>query len=1268
MLDAAHAYTLPSEGMSSKELSHARSTFLIPLSASNSSSLDVQAARLVASDLNEVNVVDLAYTLGTRRSNLAERGFALVGQKTLQKDLQPDHFQKALVGNYSRLPIAFIFTGQGAQWAQMGKELIEQIPSFRRSIQELDTVLQALPEAPSWTIQNALLEPKESSRINHVTRSQPVCTAVQVAFVQLLAQWDIKPEGVIGHSSGEICAAYAAGRLTAAQAIITAYYRGYVVGKSETTTSGAMMAAALSKEDADSDIETLELTGTIKVACVNSPQSVTISGDASGIDAMIAKLTQRGTFARKLNTNGRAYHSHHMTSVGNEYQSLLEKSLGSLPLPDESSAKWISSVYAAPITGKILPSYWRKNLESPVLFSDALEGLIKGTRVHLIEIGPHSALEMPIKQTCESLKINDAKYHYSSALLRGKDGVHCALNLMGNLFLHGHSISFAKVNHVETSTATTKQGKVLTSLPPYPWSYDGILFNESRSSRELRNRKYGHHDLLGIQTIGGSGLVTTWRNTLRVKDIPWVESHKLGQDIVFPGAGYIAMAMEAITQATGTTKNDAPSFTLRHVNIIKALPLFADENHPGVETFTTLRPTKLSGTTNSNKWFDFEITTFENEKSTTHATGRISVETGAEYISAKFTPEKIDFQELATRNWYDKFARVGLNFGPAFQSMNKIETDRRREQMFARSTVKYLNGGGVGAQTQSDYIMHPITIDTMLQTALVASSSGIISNLNCMVPTLIELARFKAPTSSVEDSSWLVDAVSEPVGPGSIRIAAEIHNGQGQICGQLENVSAVAFQGAREEESDIEGRHPMMRVIWKPDITKLSKNNANGFSTHLAEAAAASSDIPVNANRVKLAAMAGIVAHKNPRVNILELGKPAADFTKHLVRDVLRADTSFKRHATYSRGYFSADAELYAEDIPSPDSVTEAFERLQPRRDAKYDLIIFPNQLDREEYTPERLEIVKSFLTPQGGVLALLPSELKALDISDAAGLPTIEIPIDDASERIIFGKRFEKDQGKPECDPHHVIIIERDDGDAFNDLLIPQLSKHLNQQVERVSLMKLTANLITQKTSVICTIELRKPLLATMSVTEMSSLKIMTDNATNILWITGGGQLDALHPELAMVSGFSRSLILEQPALRFFTFDIDDPKANQGMSVDNILATVDELHSDNIPDSETVEKNGIAHTSRFIPEEEMNEKFRLKQADKATLKLLGQTKPARLTIKSLGQFDTLAFKQDSPNLGELKVDFVEVDVKSVGLNAKVSDLYDQNRMTHTIG
>ena len=547
-------------------------------------------------------MVDLARTLGTRRSNLAERGFALVGQKTLAEDLHFDKLQKSKKGKtYSAHPFAFVFTGQGAQWPQMGQELIEEFPSFRHTIQELDAVLQTLPEKPSWTLQNAILEPKTTSQINHVTRSQPVCTAVQIALVKLLAQWGVYPQSVIGHSSGEIAAAYTSGRLTSAQAIIIAYYRGYVVGQSETKVRGAMMAVGLGKNDANAEIVQLNIQGAVKVACINSPESVTISGDELAIEKLHAALSLRSILAPKLNTDGRAYHSHHMAPLGQGYQELLEKSLGATFLPDlkQGDVKWVSSVYAEPITGKVSPAYWRKNLESPVLFSDAVACLIKGNKLHLVEIGPHAALEMPIKQICKKSKIKEGDINYNSALIRGKSGTDCILDLMGQLFLHGHDVAFAQVNYVEYQKQTTSstQGKILTNLPPYPWTYDGpTLWNEGRQSCELRNRKYGHHDLLGLQTLGSSGITTTWRNHIRVRDIPWVESHKLGEDIVFPAAGYIAMAVEAICQVTNTTKADRPSFYLRHVNIIKAFPLSADSDDAGSEVFTTMYSAKLSAT------------------------------------------------------------------------------------------------------------------------------------------------------------------------------------------------------------------------------------------------------------------------------------------------------------------------------------------------------------------------------------------------------------------------------------------------------------------------------------------------------------------------------------------------------------------------------------------------------------------------------------------------------------------------------------------------
>ena len=182
----------------SAKLSRARSTFIIPLSAREPAALVSQAERLAMfiAKNPHINVVDLARTLGTRRSKLSERGYALVGQKTLGEDLQAEVLQSAIPNkSYSAHPFAFVFTVQGVQWPEMGKELVIEFASFKRSIQELDSVLQKLPEKPGWTLEQAILEPPATSQINHVTRSQPVCTAVQVALVRPTIQMGCHTKG-----------------------------------------------------------------------------------------------------------------------------------------------------------------------------------------------------------------------------------------------------------------------------------------------------------------------------------------------------------------------------------------------------------------------------------------------------------------------------------------------------------------------------------------------------------------------------------------------------------------------------------------------------------------------------------------------------------------------------------------------------------------------------------------------------------------------------------------------------------------------------------------------------------------------------------------------------------------------------------------------------------------------------------------------------------------------------------------------------------------
>ena len=1204
--------------------------------------------------------MDLARTLGTRRSKLSERGYALAGQKTLSEDLEADVLQQRIPGKqYSALPFAFVFTGQGAQWPEMGKELINGFASFKRSIQELDSVLQKLPEKPEWTLEQAILESSATSQIDHVTRSQPVCTAVQIALVELLSKLGVRPKAVIGHSSGEIAAAYASGRLTSTQAIIVAFYRGYVVDKSKNKIPGAMMAVSLSKEQADTDIDQLGLTGSILVACINSGKSVTISGDESGIDALRQSLNQRGIFARKLKTNGRAYHSQHMKSLGQEYEDFLEKNIGLPvvvpPTADGLPVNWISSVFGEPVSAKIMASYWRKNLESPVLFSDAAELLMKGNSVHLIELGPHSALEMPLKQTAEKLNIKDGHFHYNSAIIRNKNGVHSVLNLMGQLFLHGHNISFEDVNHVETADARTVQGKVLTNLPPYAWTYDSpVLWNEGRQSRELRNRKYGHHELLGLQMLGGSGIITTWRNMLKVKDVPWLASHKLGEDTVFPAAGYVAMAMQGLCQVMDIERPQGLKLSLRNFNVIKALAISSDEDNQVTELFTTLRPLRISGTTQSDNWHDFEVSTYEDSRYTIHATGNVSASLREEKSLPKISLEDIDLHEIAVRNWYDKFATIGLNFGSHFQTMKKVETDSKRRIMKARAFVDG-NANGTRLSTKGDitkthgdvYIMHPTLIDSMLQTALVASSAGHIANLACMVPKTIEEASFIAPYDAGQANSLVVDAISEPTGPGSLRIAAELHGSNGEIFGQMENVTAVAFQGVQDDQSAIDERHPMMKVIWKPDITKLTTKTAPGFSRHLAQVAPRLDDKDLRSSLGKLAEMVCVFAHKKPRLSILELGSPFGGFARNVL-GLLRAGTSFPHYKSYARGYYNAKDELLVEDLTTIDGVTDDFEKAKiAEAGSAYDLIVCSDSSVGREIMTKRHEAIGGLLTSQGSIVGLVPATFPAnLELK----LPMTDIMIGDPAEKIVVGSIPTRRKGP---DPHRTILVERGDNTAFDDKLCEMWESCFKEPLQRISLSVITIASLPPGTTVICTVELHEPMLATLTESQMSSMKIMTDHAAYILWVHGGGNMDAERPDFAMVTGFSRSLVLEQPSLRFFTHDIDNPDADPEASIINIFSTLDDVQNDDCGDLEVVEKKGVPYTQRFVPEEGLNETFRNRLGNRSMVKRLGENKPLRLTIQNIGQLDTLAFKPETTGDDEIKAGFVEVDVKSIGLNAK---------------
>jgi acyl transferase domain-containing protein len=714
--------------------------------------------------------------------------------------------------------LAFVFTGQGAQWPGMGRQLLERFPVFESVIDDLDVDLCTLPQAPSWTIKDTILEDAGVGSIYTADRSQTVCTALQIALVTLLRHWGIAPTAVVRHSSGDIGAAFAAGHISAYEGLSIAYYRGLVSEK--ISVEGAMLAVGLGAERATQLLSDLRIQDTATVACINSPESTTISGDLPAVQAISRALEERKVFVRQLKTGGKAYHSHLMQQVGQEYEKYLTTTL--IIQPNEASelkVNMFSSVTAQMASKDLvrLTSYWRANLESPVLFQSAIELMVRNQSYHLIEIGPHPALGQPVRDTVVSMP--NQTLRYSSSLHRGKSDELCILHLAGEVFMAGVTIDFSHINdtrkrrcangqacvspskhgsndtgivrdssrtllcanedtqlgiangsaaavaarHGHEQDQTVKghltgtsveealeniperrqdkivRGPFVKSLPlhrsrvfqrmtPYQWHHHAPLWTESRRSFEFRNTKYSKHDLLGSRVPATPGHLAIWRNQLRLTEVPWIASHKLGSTTVFPAAGYIAMAIEALLQI----KHRPSSCSVRlHEMYLTNMLVFSAADKEAIEVSTVLEPEQISQTSYSDMWWRLKISSFADGSSAIHANGLIGLgDESSELKSRIVYPEEFAREEQATRTIYNRLAAQGLCFGPQFMSMKAIFTDRHRKLAFASAEVDFRSSDGGGERKQSAYIVHPITIDSLLQTAIVASCKGASEDLH----------------------------------------------------------------------------------------------------------------------------------------------------------------------------------------------------------------------------------------------------------------------------------------------------------------------------------------------------------------------------------------------------------------------------------------------------------------------------------------------------------------------------------------------------------
>ena len=541
-----------------------------------------------------------------------------------------------------------------------------------------------------------------------------------------------------------------------------AYYRGIASSEMQKggKVQGAMMAVGLSEEEIVPYLAALT-RGRVVIACVNSPSSLTISGDLSAINELQALLEEKRLFARKLAVEV-AYHSHHMELVAAQYLDAISN-IGVRPRKQEHNhnnereIEFFSAVTGARAAlSELGAAYWVSNLLGQVKFANSVRllclessgasrqkarkrtGAATKTKVNinmLVEIGPHSALAGPIRQILKADPIlSNAGIAYSSALVRHSSAIDTSLKLASTLLIAGYPVNLPVINR---PTGSNGQVQALVDIPPYAWNHSSSHWAEPRLSKVYRNRIHPRTDLLGALDRYSSPSEPRWRNHIRVAEIPWVKDHKIQSNIVYPAAGYVVMAIEASSQQASTkrTLSRTTGYILREITFGAALII--DEQSDS-EVILSMRPYTDSIQTRSGTWDEFTILSVtDDNRWTEHCRGLISVQNADESIdliasSAQTRAEgqkiRTDIaeaerdcrKELNTKNFYKHLAALGLEYGDTFANMTKARSGH--DLCIAEITISD-TATVMPMNFQYPFVVHPSALDSMFHPIFVALSA-----------------------------------------------------------------------------------------------------------------------------------------------------------------------------------------------------------------------------------------------------------------------------------------------------------------------------------------------------------------------------------------------------------------------------------------------------------------------------------------------------------------------------------------------------------------
>ncbi|NEP88097.1 MAG: SDR family NAD(P)-dependent oxidoreductase [Okeania sp. SIO2C2] len=630
----------------------------------------------------ESSLQDICFSANTGRTNFAER-LAIVAeskgnlQEKLADFLEDNETNGVLRGKAKsqEKEIAFLFTGQGSQYLDMGRQLYETQPTFRKILDQCNEILKEYLEVPLLEV----LYPKDaqkssSSLLDQTAYTQPALFAIEYALFKLWESWGIKPNVVMGHSVGEYVAACTAGVYSLEDGLKLIAMRGRLM--QELPSGGKMVSVMASEDQVKEAIK--NYNSQVTIAAINGAESIVISGESEAIASIGSNLEAMGVKTKELQVS-HAFHSPLMEPMLAEFEKVAKEVSYNQP-----KIPFISNVSGEKVGEEITNAqYWVSHVCQPVRFAQSMKNLESQGYELFLEIGPKPIL-LGMGRQCVKEEIGE----WLPSLRPGVDEWEQMVSSLGRLYVKG-----AKIDWLGWEKDYSRQ-KV--ELPTYPFQRERYWIetkNNSWAKQQLSTGK-NQHPLLG-EKLNCAGEQKIFTSLIGENAPEYLSNHRVFKEAIFPTTGYLEIGI-----AAGNEQWERSEIVIEDLIISSGWILPAGELINGQ---TIVTPT-------DSQSYKFQIFSQEKQEWKLHATGKITKE-------ANSTPSpKIDLEKyrsecnqvIEVKEHYQKCSKVGIEYGKSFQGMEKLWSNSNQALGYIKLPEELITQMG-------EYNFHPALLDAALQ-------------------------------------------------------------------------------------------------------------------------------------------------------------------------------------------------------------------------------------------------------------------------------------------------------------------------------------------------------------------------------------------------------------------------------------------------------------------------------------------------------------------------------------------------------------------------